>query len=65
MQRFVDQYGEDLVLKSKDKRGGEFRFDSTPAGKDLFCGWLDKQATATDMHRWRSVTQHLLNKLPG
>ena len=63
MQRFVDQHGEDVVLKSKDRRAGEFRFDFTPSGKDLFPIWLAKNATSADMSRWKQVIDHLAAKI--
>lgn len=64
MQRFVDVHGDELVLKSMNRRGGEFRFDFTPVGKDLFPGWLDDCATAEDMQRWAPVFETLASKLP-
>lgn len=36
MQRFVDEAGEELVLKSKMKLGGEYLYDFTPRGKQDF-----------------------------
>lgn len=63
MQRFVDAHGEDLVLKSKEKLGGEFRYDFTPTGKDLFPTWVAESASPADMSRWQAVLEHLLEKL--
>jgi predicted ATP-dependent endonuclease of OLD family len=63
LQRFVDAHGEEQVLKSKHRHGGEFRYDFTPVGKDLLPGWLSTEATETDMSRWRPVLDKVVSKL--
>jgi putative ATP-dependent endonuclease of the OLD family len=63
MQRFVDEQGEEKVLKSKQRIGGQFRYDFTPAGKELFPRWLNERATAVDMYNWRPIIDTLLEKL--
>ncbi|GFP46323.1 hypothetical protein LAUMK7_01665 [Mycobacterium kansasii] len=42
MEAFVKKFGEDLVLKSKAKKFGDFRYDFTPEGKEAFPEWLRK-----------------------
>lgn len=64
LQRFVDEQGEDKVLKSKAKIAGEFRYDFTPAGKDLFPSWLEGCASAEDLSRWAPVLDAIITKLP-
>lgn len=63
MQRFVDAQGEEKVLKSKQRVGGQFRYDFTPAGKELFPRWLNNCATPEDMRGWQPVVDALLEKL--
>jgi hypothetical protein len=65
MQRFVDAQGEEKVLKSKQKIGGQFRYDFTPAGKELFPRWLNEYATPEDMGGWQPIVDALLKKLRG
>ncbi|TCU46844.1 AAA family ATPase [Curtobacterium sp. PhB146] len=63
MQRFVDELGEDLVLKSKTKLGGEYRYDFTPHGKEQFPVWLAANAKAEDFGRWSALLDDLKNYL--
>lgn len=63
MQRFVDAQGEEKILKSKQKISGQFRYDFTPAGKEIFPSWLNEYATREDMHGWQPVLDALLKKL--
>lgn len=63
MNRFVDDSGEDFVLKSKQKIAGEYRYDFTPPGKQLFPEWLNKQAKPSDFSRWQPVLEALIAKL--
>jgi 5S rRNA maturation endonuclease (ribonuclease M5) len=65
MQRFVDALGEELVLKSKQKIHGQFRYDFTPAGKEAFPSWLNECATQADMQGWQPVLDALSRKLPA
>jgi 5S rRNA maturation endonuclease (ribonuclease M5) len=59
MQRFVDDHGEDLVLKSKMKLGGEYRYDFTPHGKQEFPVWLAVNGKADDFARWSALLDDL------
>jgi hypothetical protein len=63
MQRFVDECGEEVVLKSKTKVAGEYRYDFTPPGKQMFPVWLASNAKAADFARWRPVLDALVAKL--
>lgn len=63
MQAFVDTHGEDVVLKSKQRHAGEFRYDFTPTGKELFVGWVEDRATADVMDRWHMVFDALASQL--
>ncbi|QWF21773.1 AAA family ATPase [Nocardioides sp. LMS-CY] len=63
MQRFVDEHDEELVLKSKQKIQGEFRYDFTPTGKSLFPSWVDRNANAKNMARWSGVVETLTERL--
>ena len=63
MERFVDQFGQDIVLKSKAKHGGEFRYDFTPVGKVQFPKWLEDSARPKDLERWRPILECLRGKL--
>lgn len=63
MQAFVDAHGEDVVLKAKQKLAGEFRYDFTPTGKELFIDWVHEQATAGAMERWKKVLDALAERL--
>ena len=63
MQKFVDEAGEELVLKSKAKHGGEYRYDFTPRGKQDFPLWLEKNARANDFGRWGVVIDELSSQL--
>jgi putative ATP-dependent endonuclease of OLD family len=63
MQRFVDDQGEAVVLKSKQKVAGEFRYDFTPAGKKSFPGWLGANASRADLSRWQPLLDALADKL--
>jgi putative ATP-dependent endonuclease of the OLD family len=63
VQRFVDQQGEEKVLKSMQRVGGQFRYDFTPVGKELFPRWLRECATSDDMKNWRPVIDTLRRKL--
>ncbi len=63
MQRFVDSEGEERVLKSKSRLGGEYRYDFTPPGKELFPMWLKKNASRSDLARWEEVLRALSKKL--
>lgn len=63
MQEFVDDHGEDVVLKSMQKLGGEFRYDFTPAGKELFMDWVGTHATADAMERWTKLFDVLAAQL--
>jgi hypothetical protein len=59
MQRFVDTAGEELVLKSKMKHGGEYRYDFTPRGKHEFPIWLSQNAKPKDYERWTKLIDDL------
>lgn len=63
MQRFVDEFGEDLVLKSKTKIKGDFRYDFTPHGKTHFPAWLGSNASAADVQGWKPVLDKLVEKI--
>ncbi|WP_261164331.1 ATP-dependent endonuclease [Microbacterium sp. Marseille-Q6965] len=63
MQRFVDDAGEELVLKSKSKRGGEYRYDFTPRGKQQFPAWLESNAKPSDYVRSASLIDELALRL--
>lgn len=63
MQRFVDEHDEELVLKSKQRIQGEFRYDFTPTGKSLFPSWVDQNANVKNMARWASVVEALAERL--
>jgi len=63
MQKFVDEAGEGLVLKSKVKHGGEYRYDFTPRGKQDFPLWLEQNAKARDYGRWVAVIDELSSQL--
>lgn len=63
MQKFVDDVGEELVLKSKAKYGGEYRYDFTPRGKQDFPIWLKKNAKTTDYERWGRLIDELVSRL--
>ena len=63
MQRFVDDLGESLVLKSKSKHGNEYRYDFTPRGKQEFPAWLEANAKAKDYERWVPVLEQLKGHL--
>lgn len=64
MQRFVEEQGEERVLKSKHRIGDQFRYDFTPAGKEMFPCWLNNCATREDMRGWQPVLTTLVEKLP-
>jgi|APMI01.1.fsa_nt_gi predicted ATP-dependent endonuclease of OLD family len=63
MQRFVDQYGEESVLKSKDLIAGEYRYDFLPKGKSLFPEWLEGESAEGDVARWLPILEDLLGRL--
>lgn len=63
MERFLADAGQDLVLKSKSKLHGEYRYDFTPPGKQLFPEWLQRNSSASDLDRWRPVLEALVTKL--
>lgn len=65
MQEFVDAHGEETVLKSKAHIGGEFRFDFTPTGKDLFPTWVDMKGNMTNMARWKPVVDAIAERIPS
>lgn len=62
MQRFVDEAGEDLVLKSKSKLGGEYRYDFTPRGKQDFPVWLSRNAKPKDYARWAALLDEVASR---
>jgi predicted ATP-dependent endonuclease of OLD family len=63
MQQFVDEHGEDLVLKAKEKIQGEFRYDFTPTGKSLFPSWVDQCGNGKNMARWSPVVDAVVGRL--
>ena len=63
MQKFVDEAGEDLVLKSKSKLGGEYRYDFTPRGKQDFPVWLEGNAKPKDFSRWSTLLDEIVSRL--
>lgn len=63
MQSFVEEQGEELVLKSKTKIHGEFRYDFTPTGKSLFPSWVDQNGSSKNMSRWDTVVEALVERL--
>lgn len=63
MQRFVDEIGEELILKSKSKLGGEYRYDFTPRGKGEFPDWLERHAKPKDYERWNKLIDELVSRL--
>lgn len=63
MQQLVDDAGESLVLKSKAKHGGEYRYDFTPRGKQDFPIWLASKAKAKDFERWAPLIEELAFRL--
>ncbi|MDF2506709.1 MAG: hypothetical protein K0Q52_568 [Microbacterium sp.] len=63
MQRFVDDQGEELVLKSKMKLGGEYRYDFTPRGKQDFPGWLARNAKPKHYERWSGLLDDLSSRV--
>lgn len=63
MQQFVDEVGEELVLKSKAKHGGEYRYDFTPRGKQDFPVWLEGNAKPKDFARWSKLLDELISRL--
>ncbi|MCP9274050.1 OLD family protein [Mycolicibacterium arenosum] len=63
MQRFVDDLGEEIVLKSKAFKFKDWRYDFTPIGKEHFPLWLEKHAKAKDYAGWTPVLEALSNKL--
>lgn len=63
MQSFVNQVGEELVLKSKAKLGGEYRYDFTPRGKQDFPAWLSKNAQREDYGRWALLLDSLASQV--
>ncbi|MCC3272252.1 AAA family ATPase [Arthrobacter zhangbolii] len=63
MQHFVEQQGEEIVLKSKAKHGGEYRYDFTPRGKYEFPLWLESHAKATDYGRWEPLLDDLVSRV--
>lgn len=64
MQEFVDANDEEVVLKSKQKLGGEFRYDFTPAGKGLFVDWVRENGSRRTMSRWADVLDALAERIP-
>jgi putative ATP-dependent endonuclease of OLD family len=63
VEKFIGEYGEDIVLKSKHRHGGEFRYDFTRAGKEQFPDWLEKNGTAGDFKLWQALLDRLSDKL--
>lgn len=63
MQRFVDEAGEELVLKSKAKLGGEYRYDFTPRGKQDFPVWLSSNARPKEYERWTQLLDNLIGRV--
>lgn len=63
MDSFVLKYGEHVVLKSKSKIFGEFRYDFTPEGKDLFPAWLRRTGKRADLIGWQSVLDAIDERL--
>lgn len=62
-EKFLNANDEDVVLKSKRKQRGEFRFDLTAEGKDQFPKWLRLKAKAADFGRWKPVLDVLTGRL--
>jgi putative ATP-dependent endonuclease of OLD family len=63
LQRFVDESGEDAVLKRKEQLGGEYRYDFLPRGKAELPDWLEKNALVEDLERWRPLLEALQARL--
>lgn len=63
MQKFVDDQGEELVLKSKAKHGGEYRYDFTPRGKQDFPEWLAQNAKPRHYERWSDLLDELASRV--
>lgn len=63
MAKFVQEYGEHLVLKSKEKRFGAFRYDFTPEGKESFPEWIRKKGKKADLAGWGAVLDAIEERL--
>ena len=63
MEMFVSSFGEDVVLKSKVRVGGEFRYDFTPVGKEQFPRWLEENGREADFAGWRPLLGMLSERI--
>lgn len=63
LQAFVEEYGEDLVVKRKEKRGKHWRYDFGKVGKELLPAFIRANASRDDLAKFAELLDSVLARV--